>query len=52
MKKLRNTVCPCTLHWNQSLEVQMTKTMLEELTIEANEEYFVIVLQHGGSDVT
>ena len=26
--------------------------MLDELTIEANEEYFVIVLQHGGNDVT
>ena len=26
--------------------------MLEELTIEANEESFVIVLQHGGNDVT
>ena len=25
--------------------------MLEELTIEANEESFVIVLQHGGNDV-
>ena len=39
---------------NQSLENQMTKTMLVELTIEAtfNEESFVIVLQHGGNDVT
>ena len=26
--------------------------MLVELTIEANEESFVIVLQHGGNDVT
>ena len=26
--------------------------MLGELTIEANEECFVIVLQHGGNDVT
>ena len=26
--------------------------MLDELTIEANEEPFVIVLQHGGNDVT
>ena len=26
--------------------------MLDELTTEANEEYFVIVLQHGGNDVT
>ena len=26
--------------------------MLDELTIEPNEESFVIVLQHGGSDVT
>ena len=26
--------------------------MLDELTIEANEESFVIVLQHGGNDVT
>ena len=26
--------------------------MLDELTIEANEESFVIVLQHGGIDVT
>ena len=26
--------------------------MLDELTIEANEDSFVIVLQHGGSDVT
>ena len=26
--------------------------MLDELTIEVNEESFVIVLQHGGSDVT
>ena len=26
--------------------------ILVELTIEANEEYFVIVLQHGGNDVT
>ena len=25
--------------------------MLDVLTIEADEEYFVIVLQHGGSDV-
>ena len=33
---------------NQLLE----DAMLEELTIEANEESFVIVLQHGGNDVT
>ena len=26
--------------------------MLDELTIEANEESFVVVLQHGGNDVT
>ena len=26
--------------------------MLDELTIEPNEESFAIVLQHGGSDVT
>ena len=26
--------------------------MLVELTIEADEESFVIVLQHGGNDVT
>ena len=26
--------------------------MLDELTLEANEESFVIVLQHGGNDVT
>ena len=26
--------------------------MLDELTIEANEKSFVIVLQHGGNDVT
>ena len=26
--------------------------MLDELTIEANEESFVIFLQHGGNDVT
>ena len=26
--------------------------MLDELIIEANEESFVIVLQHGGNDVT
>ena len=26
--------------------------MLDELTIEANEESFVTVLQHGGNDVT
>ena len=26
--------------------------MLDELTIEADEESFVIVLQHGGNDVT
>ena len=26
--------------------------MLLDLTIEANEESFVIVLQHGGNDVT
>ena len=26
--------------------------MLDELTIEANEESFVIILQHGGNDVT
>ena len=26
--------------------------MLVELTIEANKESFVIVLQHGGNDVT
>ena len=26
--------------------------MLVELTIEANEESFVIILQHGGNDVT
>ena len=25
--------------------------MLDELTIEANEESFVIVLQHGGNDI-
>ena len=25
--------------------------MLDELTVEANEESFVIVLQHGGNDV-
>ena len=30
----------------------MTKTMLDEITIEANEESFVIVLQHGDKDVT
>ena len=36
---------------NQFLENQMTKTMLDELTIEANEESFVIVLQHDGNDV-
>ena len=29
----------------------MTK-MLDELTIEANEESLVVVLQHGGNDVT
>ena len=27
-------------------------TMLDELTIGTNEESFVIVLQHGGNDVT
>ena len=27
-------------------------TMLDELTIESDEEHFVIVLQHGGNDVT
>ena len=40
---------------NQSHENQITKTMLAmlvELTIEANEESFVIVHQHGGNDVT
>ena len=26
--------------------------MLDELTIEANEESFLVVLQHGGNDVT
>ena len=26
--------------------------ILDELTIESDEEYFVIVLQHGGNDVT
>ena len=26
--------------------------MLDELTIESDEEHFVIVLQHGGNDVT
>ena len=26
--------------------------MLDELPIEANEESFVIVLQHGGNDIT
>ena len=26
--------------------------MLDELTAEANEESFVIVLQHGGNDIT
>ena len=26
--------------------------MLDELTILANKEYFIIVLQHGGNDVT
>ena len=39
----------------QSLENPMRKdvvAMLDELTIEANEESFVIVLQLGGSDVT
>ena len=35
---------------NQSLENQMA--MLDELTIEANEESFVIVLQHDSSGVT
>ena len=29
----------------------MTKTMLDELTLEANEESFVIVLQHDDNDV-
>ena len=28
------------------------KAMLDELTTEANEQSFVIVLQHGGNDVT
>ena len=39
---------------NQSLEIQMVDlaAMLVELTIEADEESFVIVLQHGGNDVT
>ena len=39
---------------NQSLEIQMVDlaAMLDELTIEADEESFVIVLQHGGNDVT
>ena len=26
--------------------------MLDELTIEANEESFIVVLQHGGNDIT
>ena len=26
--------------------------MLDELTIEANEESFIVVLQHGGNNVT
>ena len=43
---------------NQSLENQIESNdkdvaaMLVELTIEANEESFVIVLQHGGNNVT
>ena len=37
---------------NQSLDNQMTKTWNMELTTEANEESFVIILQHGGNDVT
>ena len=41
---------------NQSLEIQICNkdvaAMLLELTIEADEESFVIVLQHGSNDVT
>ena len=29
---------------------KVVAAMLDELTIEANEEYFVIVLQHGGNN--
>ena len=32
--------------------VKDVAAMLDELTIEASEESFVIVLQHGGNDVT
>ena len=32
--------------------LEMATAMLDELTIEANEESFVIVLQHDGNDVT
>ena len=31
---------------------KMWQPPLDELTIEANEESFVVVLQHGGNDVT
>ena len=36
---------------NQMTNDKDVAAMLDELTIEANEESFVIVLQHGGYDV-
>ena len=36
----------------QSIPDKDVVAMLDELTIEADEESFVIVLQHGGNDVT
>ena len=41
---------------NQSVEIDSNDkdvvAMLDELTIEANEESFVIILQHSGNDIT
>ena len=36
----------------KSIPRDYVAAMLDELTIEANEESFVIVHQHGGNDVT
>ena len=41
------------LVWWQSIHKESNdKDVAAELTIEADEESFVIVLQHGGNDVT
>ena len=38
--------------WAIAINPKDVAVMLDELTIEVNEESFVIALQHGGSDVT